>query len=75
MPRGEYAYDVVATEQDGSRREFKYVHRAEEPLAAGATFQVRRDADVVAHYEVVRIVSETSVEAKATGISTRIIPV
>ena len=75
MPRGEYPYDVAATELDGTRREFKYVHKAEEPLSAGAKFQVRHEAELVARYEVVRVVSDTAVEARATGIGTRVIPV
>ena len=62
MPIGVFEYDVRATEEDGSVSQFKYLHRNAAPLMQGETFRVQRERLTV--YIVVRMLSDTAVEAK-----------
>lgn len=61
---GEYEYEVVATETDGTELRFNYVHQGE-PLGVGDTFNLRHGAlDLRSFYRVTRMVSDGTVEAE-----------
>lgn len=61
MPKGEFSYDVLALELYGRRR-FEYVHT--EPLRKDAIFRYEGG-----RYVVFRMISDTEIEAKYTGLS------
>jgi hypothetical protein len=62
---GEYQYEVVATEADGTELRFNYTHHAREPLGVGDTFSLRHGAlDLMSVYRVTRVVSDSAVEAE-----------
>jgi hypothetical protein len=65
VPDGEYRYQVVATEADGTERRFNYTHHAREPLGVGDTFNLRHGAlDLRSFYRVTRIISDNTVAAQ-----------
>jgi hypothetical protein len=65
VPEGEFLYEVVATEADGTERRFNYVHTARDPLGVGDTFNLRHGAlDLLSIYRVTRMVSDSTVEAQ-----------
>jgi hypothetical protein len=62
---GDFLYEVVATEADGTELRFDYTHHAREPLGVGDTFSLRHGAlDLMSIYRVTRIVSDSTVEAE-----------
>jgi hypothetical protein len=64
-PKGEYLYEVVATEAAGTERHFTYIHHARAPLGVGDTFNLRHGAlDLLSFYRVTRMVSDNTVEAE-----------
>jgi hypothetical protein len=65
VPTGDYDYEILATEADGTEHRFNYVHKGGEPLAVGDTFNLRHGAlDLMSLYRVTRVVSDSTVEAE-----------
>ena len=61
MAKGEYEYDVRATEDDGRESHFKYLHRAPTPLTQRESFYA---GEPPATYVVVCMLSDTTVKAR-----------
>jgi hypothetical protein len=52
VPKGEYEYDVRATEQDGSERSFTHLHKGNRVLEVG---DILHDEPTNTRYRVVRV--------------------